>query len=25
LSNQLGLQTADIQKLVAKGVVKGLP
>lgn len=25
LSSQLGLQTADIQKLVAKGVVKGLP
>lgn len=25
LSNQLGLQTAEVQKLVAKGVVKGLP
>ena len=25
LSSQLGLQASDIQKLVAKGVVKGLP
>ncbi|WP_241525709.1 hypothetical protein [Pseudophaeobacter leonis] len=25
LSNQLGLQALDIQKLVAKGAVKGLP